>query len=291
MRSTSFVLDWAASLFAKAKEKDKITNCNKKRLLYNFLMFKNKTEFFRNRITSIIVVLTVFIVWALDQNYSYAEENWVEVEQSPIVVEEKGKKKKVKFLSHRERRQSWSFRFTLLGVKSELVDYTRSSTQILSSLKSAGAGFEGMVSISYNLGFFSTGFDFGLMRGSYDKGINEVSAFMPKAAVHIIADNMFETPYFAPYVKIGASQISFTNPKASDIPELKGSVSPFYAFGGMFNLDWFQKSLAMDAYFGYGLNATYFVIEYENFPGISLNVDGFPEVKQNALKFGLQLVF
>ncbi len=36
----------------------------------------------------------------------------------------------------------------------------------------------------------------------------------------------------------------------------------------MFSLDWLPKELAMDAYFGYGLDTTYLVIEYESFTGI-----------------------
>jgi hypothetical protein len=228
------------------------------------------------------------LIWSLDQNYSYADENWVEVEQSPFVIEDNGKEKKIKFLDYIDRRQVWNFRTTFFGAQSELTDYTFSSTQILPSLKSNGALFEGILSLSYNVGVFSTGFDFGVLTGSFK---NDVTILQPKASIHIMADAIFKNPYFVPYFKIGGSQMQFDNPSSSDITRLKSNLATFFSLGGMVSLDWFQKELAMDAYFGYGLDATYLVFEYETFGGIPLEIGGLPDVKQKTLKVGLQLVF
>ncbi len=225
----------------------------------------------------------------MDQNYAYADENWVEVEQMPFTIDKDSKDKKIKFLDYRDRRQLWNFRFTFFGVKSDLSDYALSTTQLASSLKSDGTGFEAAVSLSYNIGVLSAGLDLGLLNSKY-KG--DVSLLQPKGSIHVIADNLFKNPYFVPYFKIGASQMSFTNPNTSDIAKINSDISIFYAFGGMIALDWFQKTLAMDAYFNYGLDATFLVIEFENFSGIpASNVDGLPDIKQSNTKIGLQLVF
>ena len=243
---------------------------------------------FRKLITSIIVIMLNLFIWSLDQNYSYADENWVEVEQSPFVIEEKGKEKKIKFLDYKDRRQTWNFRTTFFGANTELTDYTLSTTQVLSSLKSDGAGFEGILSISYNFGVFSTGLDFGVLTGGFKQ---DVSLMQPKASFHIMADAIFNNPYFVTYLKIGGSQMQFDNPNTSDISKLKSNLATFFSLGGMVALDWFQKTLAMDAYFGYGLDATFLVFEYETFGGIPLEISGLPDIKQKTLKVGLQLVF
>ncbi len=219
---------------------------------------------------------------------AFADENWVEVEKSPLLITDDGKTKKISYMSYKDRRQTWNFRFSFFGSQPELSDYTLSTTTFLPSLKSESVGLEGLVSISYNFGIFSSGLDFGLMHTSFDR---DVSVFQPKASIHIIVDALFENPYAVPYFKIGASQMTFSNPGSSDIPELKSNLATFFAFGGMFSLDWFQKSLAMEAYFEHGLDATFLVIEYETFGGIPLEVDALPDIKQSSLKLGLQLVF
>lgn len=239
-------------------------------------------------IHSIIGIFLIFIIWPLGQNMAFAEENWVEVEQSPLIIEKDGKTKRIKFLDYKDRRQVWNFRFTFLGSQVELSDYTFSSTETLSSLKSDGVSFEGLISLSYNIGIFSAGLDFGLMSASFDR---DVSVVQPKASVHIIADALFRNPYAVPYFKFGASQMTFNNSSSSDLPEIKSNLATFFAIGGMFSLDWFQKQLAMDAYFGYGLDTTYLVIEYESFTGIPLEASVLPNVRQSAIKVGLQLVF
>lgn len=241
-----------------------------------------------NAIISIIGVICVLLIWPLDQNKAFAAENWVEVEKSPLVITDDGKTKKITYLDYRDRRKKWNFRFTLFGSQPELSDYTLSTTTLLSSLKSDGVGVEGAVSISYNIGLFSMGVDFGLMNGNFNEG---VSVFQPKGSVHLMADALFKNPYVVPFVKFGASQMTFNNPGSSDIPELKSNLATFFAVGSMFSLDWFQKSMAMDAYFGYGLEGTFLVVEYETFGGIPLEADVLPDVKQSSLKIGLQLVF
>lgn len=245
-------------------------------------------RFLKKYISIIIVIICIFLIWPLGQKVAYADENWVEVEQSPLVFEKEGDSKRIKFLDYKDRRQVWNFRFSFFGSQVEMSDYTFSTTEILSGLKSEGFSFEGLISISYNLGVFSAGIDAGLMSASFDRDVN---LLQPKASVHIIADALFSNPYVAPYFKFGASQMTFTNPDSSDLPELKSNLATYFAFGGMFSLDWFQKQLAMDAYFGYGLDTTYLVIEYESFTGIPMEADILPDVKQSAIKVGLQLVF
>lgn len=251
----------------------------------------NKNFFTRKTITSIIVMNLIFIVWSLDQNRAFADENWVEVEQSPLVIENKGEVQRITFLDYKERRQQWSFRFSIFSANPRLENYTLSTTNLNARLKSEGGGsFEGTFSISYNVGVFSIGADIGAMMGSFEK---DVKVMQPKASVHIMADAIFNNPYAVPFFKLGASQMTFENPSASDVQSPDSDIASFVAFGGMFALDWFQKELAMDAYFGYGLDATFLVVEYEMFSKIPMTVEGIElnDVKQNNLKIGLQLVF
>lgn len=240
-------------------------------------------------IKSIIVILAVLLIWSLDQKTALADENWVEVEQSPYAMEEPGKDKKIQFLDYRDRRQAWNFRFSFFGANSEIKDFALTTSQLSSSLKSDGVGFELNLSISYNIGALSLGADFGLLSADYEK---DVSLLQPKMSLHAYADNLFSNPYFVPYFKIGSSQMKFTNPETSDIIEINSSLALFYSIGGMVSLDWIQKSMAMEAYFNYGLDSTFIVIEFESFPGIEAdNISGLPDIKQRNLKFGLQLVF
>lgn len=239
-------------------------------------------------ITSSIVITAAFLICPLGQKIASAEENWVEVEKSPLVITDDGKTKKISFLDYIDRRQEWNFRFTFLGVQPDLTNYTISSTESISKLGSSGTGFEGLVSISYNFGVFSAGLDVGLMTASFQR---DVKVLQPKASLHLMADAFFKNPYAVPYVKFGASQMTFSNPGTSDVPELKSAMATYYALGGMFSLDWFQKSLAMDAFFGYGLDTTYLVVEYEAFSSIPLEIDLLPDIKQSGMKIGLQLVF
>jgi hypothetical protein len=228
----------------------------------------------------------VFVLWSLDQNIAYAEENWVEVEQTPIVIEQKGEKKIIRFLDYVDRRQAWNFRFSVFGSSSDIDGYTRSTTLLNQSL--GGSGFEVLFGISYNLNVFSMGLDFGVLTASYDKDVN---LLQPKANLHIMADALFKNPYFVPYFKLGGSKMEFSNAKSSDVSDVKTDLSIYYAVGGMMSLDWFQKTLAMDAYFGYGLDTTYLVLEYENFSSIATEITGLTDIKQSNIKVGLQLVF
>lgn len=207
----------------------------------------------------------------------------------PYVTDKSGKGRKMKFLDYRDRRQAWNFRFTFFGANSEIKDYAITTTQLASSLKSDGVAFDFAISVSYNIGAFSLGADLGLMTGSYE---GDVSLLQPKASLHMFADNIFKNPYFVPYLKLGASQMKFTNPETSDIPDITSTISMFYSLGGMMSLDWIQKAMAMEAYFNYGLDSTFLVIEFENFSGIGAdNITGIPDIKQSNLKVGLQLVF
>lgn len=252
-----------------------------------------KEFFFRKTITSIIVTIGYFIIWSLGQNIALANENWVEVEQSPLVIESKGELRKVSFLDYRDRRQKYSFRFSFFSAKPEVNNYLLSSSATeLSSLKSkSGGSFEGVLSVSYNMSLLSVGIDFGMMMGSFR---NDVKVMQPKVGAHVIADTLFKNPYVVPFFKMGASKMTFdhpNNPTITDIAKLESNIAMYTSFGLMFALDWFQRELAMDAYFGYGLNSTLVVIEYEVFSKIPMAINEVPDLKQTNLKIGLQLVF
>lgn len=245
-------------------------------------------DFFCKFITKIIVINSLFVCWALDGNRAFGKENWVEVEQSPMEIDKKSKTPKIKFLNYKERRQKWNFRLSLLGAQSKLSDYSLSSTSSNNTLNSNGVGFEGLISVSYNLPVVSIGVDFGVYSQDYD---SDVSLLQPKASLHLIMDDIFSNPYVAPFLKIGASKMEFKNPSGSDLESNNTNLAISFGGGAMFLLDWFQTSLAMDAFFDYGLDATYLVLEFETFSGIPAELQGLPEFSQTNFKFGLQLVF
>ena len=147
--------------------------------------------------------------------------------------------------------------------------------------------------VSFNESVFSAGLDFGLALTHFksDPDVELIRLIQPKAGLHIIVDGLWSNPYVAPFVKMGASKMDFKNPSPSDLKEIKTNVSLSFGGGIMASMDWFQKTLAMDAYLGYGLDTSYFVLEYEFFPNIKPQKNSIPEMSQSLIKAGFQLVF
>ena len=265
--------------------KDREIICISRRMLYNLDMrpFSHVKP-----VELIIVFFLVFVGWPIGENFCWASENWVEVELLPFVIDKKDKKKKVKFLDYRDRRQDLNFRFTMLYSSSQLGNNSLSSGDIENfKLDSKGQGFEVHTGVSFNRSIFSVGLDFGLASLSFE---DNVELLQPKANLHFIVDGIWSNPYAVPFLKFGASKMDFKN-LLPEVSEVKTNLSLFFSGGVMASMDWFQKTLSMDAYFSYGLDTSYLVLEYEFFPEIDAQTEGIPGINQNAFKVGFQLVF
>lgn len=239
-----------------------------------------------------IVINLFFISWTFAENASNSDdesENWVKVEKQ-VYVSDEDDKQKTRFLSFKERRPSWGFR---LAVSTEMIqtnnDYPVSTLQ-KAKLKSKQVDFGLQLMASYNLPLISVGA--GANLGFYNfKG--DVEAIKTGADLHAILDGMLQNPYIAPYAKIGIGRYSFTHPSSSDVSSHDTKLSLYYAFGALFLLDWLQKSMAMEAFYNFGLEGSFLYFEMEDFPAMSSAKSSvFPdEFATRTFKFGLHLLF
>lgn len=229
----------------------------------------------------------MFFSWAYGAKSSSDNENWVKVEKSPVIIEEKDGKKQTKFLSFKDRRASWGFRIGLSGETWETSSYPASSTESF-NLSTDSIDFGLQLMASYNLPVFSVGAGVNLSSLNLEGNVSGIKMGMD---VHAYLDGFMENPYLVPSVKLGVARISFQNPSGSDVETNNTKLAMYYSVGIMFLLDWFQKTLAMDAYFDYGIQGSFFYLEYEMFPSLQSEKSALPgEFDLSGIKFGLQIV-
>lgn len=239
-----------------------------------------------------IVINTVLISWTYAKNIDVDQdesENWVKVEKTFIVEDEKDARKS-RFLSFKERRPSWGFRLAISVEQMASDNQYPVSTLQTAKIKSKSADFGLQLMTSYNLPILSVGA--GINLGMYNfKG--DVKALKAGADLHAILDGIFNNPYIAPYGKVGVGRFSFTNPDASDVSKHDSKLAFYYAVGALFSLDWLQKEMSMEAFYNYGLEGSFLFVEMEGFPSLaSAKSSLFPDAfATRAFKVGLHLVF
>lgn len=239
-----------------------------------------------------IVINCFFISWTYAKNVSEdhdESENWVKVEKQFIVEDEKDSKKS-RFLSFKERRPSWGFRFAISLEQMESDQNYPVSTLQKAKIESSSLDFGLQLMASYNLPLISVGA--GVNLGVYNFE-GDISALKIGVDLHAVADGIMKNPYVAPYAKVGVGRYTFSNPSSSDVTSHDSKLSFYYSVGGLFLLDWLQKSMSMEAFYNYGLEGSFIFFEMEDFPGLaSARSSDFPDkFKTRAFKAGLQLVF
>lgn len=242
----------------------------------------------RHLIVSLIVFNAVFISWTFAAKSTDEAENWVKVEKSPIVLEEKDGEKKLRFISYRERRTSWNFRLAF-GAESWSLQNHPVSTLQTAKIGADGVSFGLQLMASYNLSALSLGAGTNISMLNFEGGI---SAIKYGVDVHAYLDGIMNEPVVVPYAKLGLGQLSFSNPDASDVSSFETDIAMYYSLGFMFLLDWLQRSMAMDAFFNHGIQGSFVFIEYESFPSLKAAHSELPvSFDASGFKAGLQLVF
>lgn len=232
--------------------------------------------------------MTFFISWTYAENSTDEDQNWVKVEKDVVIIEDKDGRANAKFVSFKDRRDSWGFRLALFG-GSNMLEFKSATTEPMVKHKSESVDFGFQIMTSYNFPLVSIG-----VGGNFEylKFKQDIKAMKYGADVHAVLDGFMPDPYVAPYVKLGIGQMSFGNSIIDDVEKFETKLAIYYSVGALFLLDWLQKTMAMDAFYNYGVEGSFLFVEYEMYPKLqSANQLVSGEFKLGSIKSGIQIVF
>ena len=86
-------------------------------------------------------------------------------------------------------------------------------------------------------------------------------------------DNVLFEPVFAPYAGVGAYVAQYAEEEACNENGGSTAPAPFYYVGALFQMDWIDKSAAVEAYSESGIENTYLFIEARQYVASSEAAD------------------
>ena len=108
--------------------------------------------------------------------------------------------------------------------------------------------------VDLGIGFYST--------SSTAKGLNSTVSFNPaRLGGTVILDGFFSVPYVAPYGTLGMYTNFYRESQGAVTFGGNTQLAVYYAFGGLFLLDWLDPKSADQAYSESSLQATYIYVE------------------------------
>jgi hypothetical protein len=101
----------------------------------------------------------------------------------------------------------------------------------------------------------------------------ELSLQQLRVGVRYNLDNILYEPYIVPYVGAGMYSILYKESLASDSFNGQTDFAPYFYIGGMIQLNWFDKSSAVEAYADGGIENTFLYVEGRQYMASSVGQD------------------
>lgn len=171
---------------------------------------------------------------------------------------------------YRDRRDKWGTLWAITyGVYAPVNYQPNFSNGLYENVYGTGFGslLELTGSAKYNLsiGSLTLGAGAGFFKKNSTDGNNTLSVIPIRLEGSLVLDTLLKEPLAAPYV-LGGAYINIYKETQGDVAfNGQTQVAPYFGLGVNIQLDWLDKSTALNSYLEYGLQNTYIYIEGRSF--------------------------